>query len=294
MTTDPEKVPESPVYRIILTSSGTAAIDGEVLPISGGSADEARVAALYEIRIKAALHGRPVRVTAKEADGSVWPLIVDVDGSVMTCDHPHLISVPSLAPPSPPASPQAPQGIGHRPPPLTSGYAAPVLPDEAPVTQAVVPEAQAADWLTPLPERYRVLWEQLRMHQAANALVEAIIVADEIERALAEQYGRSHPHTVNVLTVRAWLAFRCSTEWAEAAKLLIEAAHRRQEADASQDDTARLIRNAHAAWCKLTADDPEYAHEMAGQMMTLLGTDERRARDIIRWVESGAAKYSTT
>ncbi|GAA1893118.1 hypothetical protein [Streptantibioticus ferralitis] len=82
---DPSAVPLSPVMTIVLMADGSVSVDGEALPTSG----DPRVAGLREATIKAAFLGRPVRVNAKEVDGSTWPLFVDVDGTVTASSSPH-------------------------------------------------------------------------------------------------------------------------------------------------------------------------------------------------------------
>lgn len=74
MTTDAGQVPATPLYTITLTGSGVS-IDGEPVGVPAGDLPAARLAALAEIRVRAALRGRPVRVTAKEPDGSALSLI---------------------------------------------------------------------------------------------------------------------------------------------------------------------------------------------------------------------------
>ncbi|MGO4431114.1 hypothetical protein AB4Z54_73130, partial [Streptomyces sp. MCAF7] len=109
--TDPDQVPATPIYTITINETGTAAIDGQPIPTPGNTPDEARVAALAEIRVKAALHGRPVRVIAKEPDAA-WPMIVDADGNVTTLDTPHPTPNPPAAPVEdlspPPSAPPRP------------------------------------------------------------------------------------------------------------------------------------------------------------------------------------------
>ncbi|MGW7673813.1 hypothetical protein ACWGJX_43115 [Streptomyces sp. NPDC054775] len=97
------------------------------------------------------------------------------------------------------------------------------------------------------------------------------------------------------MTVRAWLTMRNTTEWAETVELLVDTAQRRRETKAQpEEDTERLIKNAHVAWRKLTAEDPESARELAEPVLNLLVTilteeGSRRARDVVRWIEGGAA-----
>ncbi|MEU7153818.1 hypothetical protein AB0B15_38260 [Streptomyces sp. NPDC045456] len=280
--TDPDKVPATPVYTITITSSGTATVDGEEITTSG-SADEARLAALAEVRIKAALAGRPVRAVAKDQDGSAWPLIVAVDGTVTTLDRPHPTPPPAPAQ-TPPPLPTTTPAVLH-PPPMTT------VREEAARAETQASAPSAPDWGAPLPPAYGLLWGQLVAHEKAGALVEAIITADQLETALAGQYGPHHPHTVNVLSTRAWLTLRKGAEWAEVTELLLDTAERRQEAKAQPEtDTARTTRNAHAAWCRLRAEDPETALDLSERLLGLLDGDELRARDIVRWVSSGAAR----
>ncbi len=82
---DPSGVPPSPVISIVLMADGSVSVDGEALSTS----EDARVAGLREATIKAAFLGRPVRVNAKEVDGSTWPLFVDPDGTVTAAPAPH-------------------------------------------------------------------------------------------------------------------------------------------------------------------------------------------------------------
>ncbi|MFJ9427856.1 hypothetical protein [Streptomyces sp. NPDC101249] len=289
MSTDPDQIPPTPVYTIMLNSSGTATVDGEEIT-SGGDVNAARLAALAEVRIKAALHGRPVRAVAKDQDGSAWPLIVAVDGTVTTLDRPHPTpapapaSVPAQTPPPPPAAPVVPvaqraqQAAAPRPP-----TAAEARPDMSP------------EWAAPLPAEHSGAWGEVTAYEKAGRLTEAIIAADRIETALTAQYGPLHPYTVNVLTVRAAFTVRQSPqsgEWAEVTELLLDTAERRQEAKAQPEtDNARAIRNAHAAWRYLRDEDAETALELSERLLGLLDGDELRARDVVQWVASGAARH---
>lgn len=304
--TDPDQVSATPIYTITVTSSGVASVNGEEITGPGDPA-EARVAALAEVRIKAALHGRPVRVIAKDADGSAWPLIVAVDGSVTTLDHPH-----PTAPPTPPVTastpptPPPPAAAAGHPAPRMAPPPAPQPPPPTPASRPIVPrtgpEADAARrrlramspaWASPLPPAYTPLWDQVTAREKAGDLAGAIITADEVERALTQQYGPLHPYTVNVMTVRATFTLHASRRadiapWAETTDLLIQTARRRQEAKAEPEtETADMIHDAHAAWRRLAADDPEYAREIADQLMDVLIDDEKRSNEVIRWIESG-------
>ncbi|MGW2599510.1 hypothetical protein [Streptomyces klenkii] len=271
--TDPARIPATPHYTITVATSGDATLDGA--PVHAVPGQAPRVAALAEVRVKAALHGRAVRVTAKEPDGTVWPLLVDTDGTVTTLDQPNPMPASPPAAALPVETPQS--AIG---------------PSQQPDVLAAVP----AEWAAPLPSAltYRLQWAQLLRQEQAGALVEAVITAHRIETTLTEEFGPAHPHTINLMTVRAWLTLRigAEAELAETIELLVETAERRREAAAQpEEDTARLARNAHALWRRLTAEDPESAREQAERLLVLLVVldDGRRSGDVIRWVESGGA-----
>ncbi|MBK6019313.1 hypothetical protein [Streptomyces sp. MBT53] len=309
---DPDTVPATPVYTITLNANGAAAVNGQEVTGPGLDPDEARLLALGEVRVKAALHGRPVRVLAKDADGTAWPLIVATDGTVTTLNRPH------PAPPSQPAPP--PPSSGRHPypdadeltvamrremPPALMGHGQQTTAGQPPAPRAAATNAWGhpvpEEWNSPLPEEYRAPWEQLAAHQRAGAFAEAIVTAYQLETDLTKQFGPLHPHTVNVLTVRAWLTLTSTArthEWAETTELLVETAQRQRDAMAPQEESARVLRNAHGAWRLLRDQDPESAREIAEPLVNLLvafpsaahaESNARRARDVIRWIESGAA-----
>ncbi|MEU5191009.1 hypothetical protein AB0G83_28235 [Streptomyces klenkii] len=301
--TDPDQIPATPIYTITVSSNGVAAVNGEEVTEPGLDANEARVRALAEVRIKAAFHGRPVRVLAKEADGAAWPLIVDVNGDVMTLDRPHPTPpapVPAQAPPAAPSSPAAAEPVVTLAPQEAPQRAAvgtqtrtaqqPAAPDAGRATAAVPPE-----WAAPLPPQYASVWAELVAHEKAGRLVEAIVAAAQLETALAGAFGPLAPPTVNVMTTRAAFTVRRVEEtedWAETMELLVQTAQRRREAGAPEDETQRVISNAHAAWIRLAVEDPEYARETAEPVLVLLGDhpeNKRRAQAVIRVLERGAA-----
>ncbi|MEV7659901.1 hypothetical protein AB0O39_37800 [Streptomyces anulatus] len=116
MTTITDTIPDTPVYTITIGSSGAAMVDGADVTTPGTDHRTARLAALAEVRIKAAMYGRPVRATVKDADGTSLPLVVDVDGTTTTLAHPHPVPpVPPVADEAPvpaPAAPADPHTIG--------------------------------------------------------------------------------------------------------------------------------------------------------------------------------------
>ncbi|MER8039410.1 hypothetical protein [Streptomyces hydrogenans] len=266
--------------------------------------DEARVEALAEVRIRAAYHGRPVRALAKEPDGSAWPLIVDVDGSVTILDRPHPVEVPAPIPaapapapvraapvpaPTPPAPALVPAVPAPAPPAPVPARPAPAPASPAPAPAHLVPPPAApagpsGDWTADLPPALSSAWAQLITQERAGHLAEAILAAEHLEHALAQHYSPDHVAPVHVLTFRAWLTLRLGDSWAEITALLVEAVQRRQGAPVPQDETDRLARNAHAAWRRLTAEDPDYAREIASDVMELLDPDDKRSHDIVRWL----------
>ncbi|MCD9143898.1 hypothetical protein [Streptomyces albireticuli] len=97
VVTDPDSVPLTPVYTIVISAAGEATIEGE--PVDPLPGQDARTSALADIRVRAARRGHPIRINAKEPDGSVWPLIVDHDGAVTPLGAPHPVPVPPPAEP---------------------------------------------------------------------------------------------------------------------------------------------------------------------------------------------------
>ncbi|WP_432094906.1 hypothetical protein [Streptomyces sp. bgisy100] len=88
---DPSTVPPSPVLTIVLMTDGSVSVDGDPVP----PGDDPRAAGLREATVKAAFLGRPVRVNAKEPDGSLWPLVVGPDGAVTAVESPHPVPRPA-------------------------------------------------------------------------------------------------------------------------------------------------------------------------------------------------------
>ncbi|MET9183255.1 hypothetical protein ABZX88_34350 [Kitasatospora aureofaciens] len=309
MTIDPTTVPAAPLYTVTLTSAGGALLNGEEVPVPpGADPHEVRIAALREVQIKAALLDRPVRVTAKEVDGSAWHLIVPVSGSPITLAHPHPQPAPTPLPAPPTAPVPAPawhpqQGVPYTAPapayvpppapqPFQPGPVRPAAPPPAAVPVSPVGPAAgpAADWAAPLPVAYRPWLERIRQQEEAGDLGGALVTAEMLETALEGAHGPHHPHTVNALGVRAWLAFRRGEDWAETTSTLLQAVARRREAGAPEGDTRRLVKNARLAWRQLAEEDPEYAQEIAADVVEALEGDDSRARAVIRWIESGAAR----
>ncbi|WP_432089585.1 hypothetical protein [Streptomyces sp. bgisy095] len=265
MSVIPEQVPAEPVYTVTLTATG-AYIDGTPVPEASGDPEQSRRAALSEIYVKAALHGRPVRFVAKEADGTTWPMIMDTGGGVITLHTPH----PT------PARPPAPSAPVPTPAPVPAPAPAPPTPE-------------ARDWTAPLPAAVAPLYAELRTAESTGDLPQAVTLAAKLEDDLSAQYGPLHPYTVNVLSLRASLVLRQGGDWYETTELLVHTAIRRRDAHAQPvQDTLTTARNAHAAWRSLIKEDAEGAAELAGavaEMLEQFGETER-TRDVLTWAEA--------
>ncbi|MFE7412713.1 hypothetical protein [Streptomyces laurentii] len=275
MPINPDTVPAEPVYLITLTTSG-AYIDGTPVPDSTTDPENARRAALQEIRIKAALHGRPVRITAKDIDGTTWPMIMDTAGDVLTLHTPHPTPPPPAAPPPP-----LPPSPAPAPPAPTPSPSSPSPPDLS----------GHADWTAPLPVTHQPAYAALLAAEAAGRLDDAAAQAADLEEDLAAHYGSLHPYTVNLATLRASLVLRHGADWYEITELLVRTALRRREAGAQPaHDTRSVVRNAHAAWRALAGEDAEGAAELAGPVVEMLERfeEDRRVRDVLAWAERHA------
>lgn len=95
---NPDRVPVLPVYTVLLTAHGTT-VDGELVETLPAHDD--RMAALAELRRRAALRGRPVRATGKDPDGRVEHFIISPDGEVLPLPHGHPAPPPPARPPQP-------------------------------------------------------------------------------------------------------------------------------------------------------------------------------------------------
>ncbi|MEU1277666.1 hypothetical protein [Streptomyces sp. NPDC005805] len=259
---DPSTVPLTPVLTILLGADGSVSVNGEAVPADG----DPRVAGLAEVRIKAAFLGRPVRVTAKEPDGSAWALIVDVDGAVTPLSDPHPRPEPAASvPTSPPASPQ---------------FVAPV---------AAAPEVRpAVDWDAPLPAEYTPLWDWIMEAAQRGDLRTAGALATELVGELTHRYGSGHPATLNSQLNEAYFAL-LAHDHRRAALLYAHTARRLAAAGAPHAVVQKAARNAHASWKEVA--DPAAAleigrhvlemwHAAAGDDRRPIGWTERRLRTL--------------
>lgn len=111
----------------------------------------------------------------------------------------------------------------------------------------------------------------------------------KLEADLETRYGPLHPHTVNLLSLRASLVLRQGGDWYELVELLVRTAIRRRDAHAQPvQDTLTTARNAHAAWRSLAQEDTEGAAELAeavAEMLEQFG-ETKRTRDVLTWAEA--------
>ncbi|MFF7726022.1 hypothetical protein [Streptomyces sp. NPDC008001] len=258
VVTDLDSVPLTPVYTIVISAAGEATIEGEpVEPLPG---QDGRTSALAEIRVRAAKRGHPIRINAKEPDGSVWPLIVDHDGAVTPMPGPHPVPAPAPVAPRPVPVTPPPAPVVHAPAPAPA-------PVPAPAPQPVqAPPAPAPDWHAPLPPHHADGFGRIVAAELRGDLVGAALAARELEGVLDREYGPLHPHTVGVLGTRAWLALLMQEDWAAIMRLHLRTAERRHNAQAPADETRRVLRNARAVWWRLAAVDRAEADEIQPEL----------------------------
>ncbi|MFF7022556.1 hypothetical protein ACFY97_16280 [Streptomyces klenkii] len=269
VVTDLDSVPLTPVYTIVISAAGEATIEGEpVEPLPG---QDGRTSALADIRVRAARRGHPIRIIAKEPDGSAWPLIVDHDGAVTPMPGPHPTPPPAFVAPAPvapvvPVASVAPQAAPAPMPPAPVAPAPIPAPAPAPVQAPPAPVQTSPDWHTPLPPHHADRFGRIVAAELRGDLVGAALAAREMEGALDREYGALHPHTVGVLGTRAWLALLLQEDWAAIMRLHLRTAERRHNAQAPVDETRRVLRNARAVWWRLAAVDRAEADEIQPEL----------------------------
>ncbi|MCX4784625.1 hypothetical protein [Streptomyces sp. NBC_01264] len=282
-------IPATPLYSMMIRTDqdgGLALdIDGQTLAADPDIAT-LRAKGLAELRIRAALAGRPVRARAVEPTAPTpWLMIVSPDGTVTdVAEHP-------AAPPSTVAEDMRKEWTGvwaahvaeHPDPPAASAP-----PPDRPEAMGTPAPAELPDLLVSVPE-YRAMWAAVWAHHAAGDLPAAVTAAYKLESALSGWFGESDAATITVLTARAWLTLCQRTDWRGTTELLITTALRcRAARHRPEYDTVRTARNAHAAWRLLREEDPEAAADLAAplaDMLAILGEDVRR-RDVLDWTEA--------
>ncbi|WP_328966209.1 hypothetical protein [Streptomyces virginiae] len=272
----PGSVPATPLYALMIRTDqahGLAlTLDGEQIA-AGPDIEALRASGLAELRVRAALAGRPVRARAVEPASPIpWNMIVSPDGTVVdVAEHP--------------AAP-APVTEDNRLEPADSRGTPEAEPSAPPARTAADASAQAALPALLGSEAYREMWAAAWAAHRTGDLPAAVALAYKLETTLVEQVGDMHPATVTVLTARAWLTLCQRTELRETTELLIVTALRcRATRYRPEADTIRTARNAHACWHLLRKESPEQAAALAGRladMLAILGEDDRR-RDVLTW-----------
>lgn len=272
-------VPATPLYALMIRSDeehGLAlTLDGEEIA-TGPDIDALRAGGLAELRVRAALAGRPVRARAVEPTSPTpWNMIVCPDGTVVdVAEHP--------------AAPTPVHQEENRLEPAEAQAAPAAERCDPPAPPARAPAALAA--LPPLLESdaYRGMWAAVWAAHTDGDLPTAVALAYKLETALSGWFGEDAA-TITVLTARAWLTLCQRTDWHGTTELLITTALRCQAARYRPEvDTIRTARNAHACWHLLRREDPQAAADLAGRLadtLAILGEDDRR-RDVLARTEA--------
>lgn len=256
---DESAVPDWPVVLIRMTSDGRTEVDGR--PVFPGPGEDARDAALRQAAHTADSLGRPVRVDAHEADGTLFPLVVDAAGTVT-----------EVGPPVPPASER--RGLLRRrrtavpPPSAPTAIHEPPVPDAQFTSETGTPPvrafahtpATATDPNLPQPsphqaavlDRVRGLAESGDQSAALRLLAELQPDADAAESvALGE--------------VRAYLAF-LEGDAVRATRLYTDAALAWLRLRPTADDWALgLTECAHYAWTHI--GDSEQVFDLGTELL---------------------------
>lgn len=269
-------VPAWPVQTVELRGDGQVRVDGEHVPVPPGT--EPRAAAIAVVAGTASLIGRPVRAEAREADGTVWPLVVTPDGRAIAAGTPRhpapgrrgrrrpgMIrrSAPTPARPSPgppPVSgaPTVVEGLPGVPEPVPAtgsssavGWAKPAEPFAPPERPPPPPEPPAPPGPAPSPASpppaaaaaLARVTDALRSGHPYHARQAAAALVDE----LAAEAGPEHPATRAAREVLAFVGFAAGRPlWA--GKLYAGLAE--SAVSESSADRERLVDNAHFCWVK--------------------------------------------
>ncbi|GCD92636.1 hypothetical protein [Embleya hyalina] len=237
---DPASVPALPVIVIEMTARGETVVDGVLVP---APAEFARTEAIRRVSVKALGLGRAVRTVAVEADGTRWPLIVDVDGEVTAVDeHPA---------PDPPPPPPRPVLVEEPPARPTAGRpaAAPARFETVEATRATSVEPVDAPVPEPVPEPALDASAAEGRHALLVRIRAAVAAEDWTEaRTRAVQLTADDPHPPRgAREVRAYVAALTGEPELAAriyADLVLE-----PEADAESDLVLRqLADNAYTSW----------------------------------------------
>lgn len=259
---DEDAVPDWPVVAIRMSPDGRAEVDGQV--VVSGPGEQPREAAMSRAFQIAEGLGRPVRVEAREADGTVYPLIVDASGELV-----------EAGPPVPPAperrgllrrrriTPEAAfaGAVPEAPPAEVVG---PALRGELAGTQThrAVPHASAtmADPAIPRPRSHQELTLDQVRHLAESGDHPAAL------RALAELRPEADGReSVALDEIRAYLAL-LDGDAARAARLYTGTALDWFRLRADTDSwVLGLTECAHYSWVRV--DDADEAYDLGNELL---------------------------
>ncbi|OPC77465.1 hypothetical protein B4N89_43980 [Embleya scabrispora] len=253
--TGPSPVPAWPVVRIELSTDGRVRVDGTEVPVPPGV--DPRAAALEAAAATARLLRRPVRATAVEPDGTVFPLIVAENGEVAAANDPA----------APPHKRRSRPGRRKRGPDATTAPAPRFGEPSGPTTALGAPEAPmrgtsrpsaSVDAPGPTVEQARSVAEIARLLRAGDgeramtlaAALDAAVEAGDDRRAVPA--AREVHAYVALMTDRPGLAVQL---YADAALARVD----------RPEETARMARNAHYSWLRVA--EPESAYGLGSVVL---------------------------
>ncbi|OPC77459.1 hypothetical protein B4N89_43945 [Embleya scabrispora] len=265
---------DRPVVLVEISADHSVRVAGEVVVVSPG--DDPRGAALAVVAERARLLGQPVRVHAREADGTIFPLDVYADRSIAEAGAPipaarrrgifglRRPGSPSAAEPTPAeGAPPATVAPGAVATPVEAGVATPSWTPPRPAANArpPAPAAHAFGAGVPVPgAEQRRLLDLIRAAMGTGDHAGALTLAAELDSrtgttaaGAAERLAAREVHGyVALATGHPEVAVRL---YAEAATL---------GDGGSGEAPARMAANAHFCWLRVT--DP-VAADAAGALV---------------------------
>ncbi|MGW2793574.1 hypothetical protein ACWC9H_27095 [Streptomyces sp. NPDC001251] len=316
----PDQVPAWPLYELRAADNGTVTLTG---PAAASGPYSGRPEALAAVAALAARHLRPpraVRAEAVDADGTVWPLIIDTDGTARE-DGPArrlkasrrksrakapepVQAAPVFAPPQAPIPvPAAAVEAIPRPvsvaaaddePTRTVRIAAPRRSLTAPdPRQPATPHAeqhdraqQAAPVEAPAaadgPRPAPPTYLGIRTLAEAGRLPEARQMAIDLDRGASQVHGPSHRTALEAREVLAHITAQ-SGDLSDAVRLYRDVAERWWHQNA-RDAADQAAGRAHALWLRIA--DPRQAlaagQDVVRMRQQIPGPDGRPYRQALR------------
>lgn len=245
----PDRIPATPVYAVVLTAHG-AVVDGE--PVEALPEHDTMMAALAELRRRAALRGRPVRATAKAPGGSVQHIIVTPDGEVTELPEPH---------PQPRPEPQPQRRPVLAPPPTQPmPTIAPRPRTSRPAQQA--PQRSSAAARPPAaaasPEDSDTAWRKAADERA-----------EQFEQKARTQHGPASTEAARWAQVRHQIR-TAPAPWAAATELWIAALTEGLAAHHPANSPALLDGASTAYGCWLKIADPAEAADTGARLLAVV------------------------